>query len=120
MGHVAFERCIEPLPRLLNDPVPRVRRTALHAGAIQAIDRQWPWRLSEGSMIQASRFGVMPRLSSSPAAKTHARRRRCSLNASYESARISARWVTQTPGLLPLLRHQVVAGIGKAALHCDS
>ncbi len=31
LDHLADERCAEPLTRLLNDPVPRVRRAALHS-----------------------------------------------------------------------------------------
>jgi hypothetical protein len=31
MDHLADERCVEPLRRLLDDPVPRVRRAALHS-----------------------------------------------------------------------------------------
>ncbi len=31
MDHFADERCVEPLRRLLDDPIPRVRRAALHS-----------------------------------------------------------------------------------------
>jgi len=31
MDHLADDRCVEPLRRLLDDPVPRVRRVALHS-----------------------------------------------------------------------------------------
>ena len=31
LDHLADERCVAPLERLLSDPVPRVRRAALHA-----------------------------------------------------------------------------------------
>lgn len=36
MDHLADDRCIEPLRRLLHDPVPRVRRIALHALSCEA------------------------------------------------------------------------------------
>jgi HEAT repeats len=36
LDHLADERCAEPLTRLLNDPVPRVRRAALHSLSCEA------------------------------------------------------------------------------------
>jgi HEAT repeat protein len=36
LDHLADERCVEPLRALANDPVPRVRRMALHALSCEA------------------------------------------------------------------------------------
>jgi HEAT repeat protein len=36
LDHLADERCVEPLRELANDPVPRVRRMALHALSCEA------------------------------------------------------------------------------------
>lgn len=36
IDHLGDDRCVEPLRRLLNDPVPRVRRMALHSLACDA------------------------------------------------------------------------------------
>lgn len=95
LDHMADERCAEPLRRLLDDPVPRVRRAAMHSLSCDACKLS-PLTYGDDlvpKLIDMALYDPSPRVRRCPCSKatatTRGYSRRCEPSPSVRATRLS-------------------------------